>query len=335
MTETVDLLVVGAGPTGIAIGAEARKAKLDVLLVDRGGLTANLSGFPTYMTFFTTRDRLEIAGIPFAVPEAHPSLRQALVYYRAVAATYELPLALHEEVQTIRKREGVFEVETLREGAPELRQARAVALATGYFHNPRRLGVPGEDLPWVSERFRDPYRYFGQRVAVIGGGNSAVEAALELWRAGVEVVVVHRGEAVRQTVKYWIKPDFENRVAEGSIEAIFQHRVTAFQPDHRILLNGPGGSRPLQADAAIVLIGYEPDAALQRKGGIEVDETTLVPSYDPETCESNVPGLYVAGSLQCGADTNRIFIENARLHAPKIVRHLIGELSLEPAPTGG
>ena len=321
MTEdSLDLIVVGAGPTGIAIGAEARKAGLSVLLLDRGPLTANLLNFPTYMKFFTTRDRLEIADIPFAVPEAHPSLRQALVYYRAVAKAYQLPLALHEEVVAIRKTDPEFEVETRHDDRPRLRRSRAVALATGYFHNPRRLGVPGEDAPWVSSRYRDPYRYFGRRVVVIGGGNSAVEAALELWRAGVKVIVVHRHDAIRPTVKYWIKPDFENRVAEGSITALFQHRVTAFEADHKVVLEGPEGRRALAADAALVLIGYEPEVGLQRASGVQVNADTLVPTYDSETCESNVPGLYLAGSLQCGVDTNKIFIENARRHAPKIVR---------------
>lgn len=335
MTESLDLIVVGAGPTGIAIGAEARKAGLSTLLLDRGPLTANLLNFPTYMTFFTTRDRLEIADVPFAVPEAHPSLRQALVYYRAVAQAYELPLALHEEVIGIRRIEGSFEVETRRDGRPDVRRSRAVALATGYFHNARRLGVPGEDADWVSARYVDPYRHFGQKVVIVGGGNSAVEAALELWRAGVEVVVVHRGASVRPTVKYWIKPDFENRVAEGSIEALYEHRVTAFEADHRIVLEGPEGQRSRRADAAVVLIGYEPDADLQRASGVQVDARTLVPTYDPETCESNVPGLYLAGSLQCGVDTNKIFIENARRHAPRIVRHLRGRLAAETATAAG
>jgi thioredoxin reductase (NADPH) len=335
MTDTVDLIVVGAGPTGLAIGAEARQADLSVLLLDRGPLTANLLEFPTYMTFFTTRDRLEIAGIPFAVPEAHPSVRQALVYYRAVATAHELPLALHEEVSAIHRSEDGFEVQTRRENGPDVHHSRAVALATGYFHNPRRLGVPGEDAPWVQVRYRDPYRHYGQKVLIVGGGNSAVEAALELWRAGVDVVVVHRGAAVRPTVKYWIKPDFENRVAEGSIEALFEHRVTAFEPDHRVTLEGPEGKRAVHADAAIVLIGYQPDAALQRESGVRVDAETLVPTYDPDTCESNVPGLYLAGSLHCGVDTNKIFIENARRHAPKIVRHLSERLSAEPVKAGG
>lgn len=331
MTEILDLLIVGAGPTGIAIGAEAREAGLDALLVDKGPLTSNLLGFPTYMTFFTTRDKLEIADIPFAVPEAHPSLRQALVYYRSVVQAYDLPLALFEEVKGIRRGEGMFEVETRHAGQPNVRHARAVALATGYFHNPRSLGVPGESLSWVTNRYRDPYRYFGQKVAVIGGGNSAVEAALELWRAGVDVTVVHRGGQIRQTVKYWVKPDFENRVAEGSIEALYEHRVKAFQGDDTVLLDGPGGERALSADAAIVLIGYEPDASLERDSGVRIDDQTLVPEFDPDTCESNVPGLYLAGSLQCGVDTNRIFIENARMHAPKIVRHLAGRLAGERA----
>ncbi len=324
----LDLLVVGAGPTGISLGAEARRAGLEVLLLDRGPLTANLLGFPTYMNFFTSSDQLEVAELPFTVPEEKPSLRQTLVYYRAVVDYFGIPLALFEEVELIERAGDGFLVRSKgREGA-QVREARAVALATGYFANPKRLEVEGEDLPWVYARYRDPYRDFGSRVVVVGGGNSAAEAALELWRAGVDVTMVVRGGGFKPTVKYWVKPDIENRVAEGSIRALFESEVVRFE-DGAVVVRRHGEDQVVPADSAYVLIGYLPDADFERAAGVEVDPETLVPRYDPQTCESNVPGLYIAGTIQAGANTGRIFIDNSRNHSKLIVRHLAARLGKE------
>jgi thioredoxin reductase (NADPH) len=322
---TRELVVIGAGPTGIAIGAEAKKAGLDVLLIDRGPLVANLLDFPTFMGFFTTRDKLEIAGIPLAIPEDKPDRRQAIAYYQSVARRYDLKLALHEEVTSVRRRGEVLEILSRNEGQERTRTAHGVAVATGYFHNPRRLRVAGEDKPWVSYRYREPYAHFGDQVVVIGGGNSAAEAALDLWRNGARVTLVHRGPSVKDTVKYWLKPDIEHRVEEGSIEARFQSVVTAFG-EQGVEIEGPHGKEILRADAAYILIGYLPDVALLRRCGIEVDTKSLVPVFDAETCETNVQGLYVAGTLQAGARTDLIFIENSRGHGQRIVRHLLGRL---------
>jgi thioredoxin reductase (NADPH) len=331
MSEPLDLLVVGAGPTGIAIGAEARREGLSVLLVDRGPLTAAIQGYPTFMEFFTTRDRLEIAGVPFTIPEAKPTRRQALVYYRSVVEQYGIPLALQEEVEAVEKgADGLFTARSraLHTGEPRTRRARAVAVATGYFGNPCRLGVPGEELPWVHRRYREPHPHYGQRGVVVGAGNTAAEAALDLWRNGVQVTLVHRGAALKPGVKYWLKPDVENRIEEGSIEARFHTVVRAFHPEGAVEVEGPGGVERLPAEAAFVLIGYQPEVDFERRCGIEVDPETLVSAYDPETCESNVPGLYVAGTLQAGRWTDRIFIENSRDHGPKMVAHL--KARLEP-----
>ncbi len=332
MSEPVlDLLVVGAGPTGIAVGAAAVRRGLATLLVDQGPLCASLQAYPTDLTFFTTRERLEIADVPFTIPEVKPNRRQALVYYREVVKRHDLPLALHERVDRVEPLaagpDGArFAVHTLRDGRPHRRSARAVALATGYFWNPRRLGVPGEDLPWVSSLYTEPYAHFGDRVVVVGGGNSAAKTALDLWRNDARVTLVHRREQLKQSVKYWIRPDVENRIAEGSIAARFASRVVAFEDGAReergVRIDGPAGPELLGADAAYVLVGYLPDAALQRAAGVEVDPETLIPSFDPETCESNVPGLYIAGTLQAGCFTNRIFIENSRDHGWRIVDHL-------------
>ena len=344
---TLDLLVVGAGPTGIAIGAEARQAGLDVLLVDRGPLTASIQAYPTFLEFFTTRDRLEIAGVPFAIPEDKPTRRQALAYYRAVVERYRVPLALYEEVVDVRRAarpaepgaaDGDFEVRSRRLADPSVeivRRAHAVAIATGYFDGVRRLGVPGEDLPWVHHRYHEPYPFFGLDVVIVGAGNTAAEAAVDLWRNGARVTLVHRRAELKPGVKYWLKPDVENRIAEGSIRARFRSTVRAFGSG-TVEITTPEGDESLPAQTAFVLIGYVPDADLERRFGIEVDAETLVPSFDPETCETNVPGLYVAGTIQAGRNIDRIFIENSREHGPKIVRHLrlrlgAGALAATPA----
>lgn len=324
--DVVDLLVVGAGPTGIAIGAEAKQAGMSVILVDRGPLVANLLDFPTYMTFFTTRDRLEVARIPFAVPEDKPDRRQAIAYYHSVVRRFELPLAPFEEVISARRVDDLFAVVTRSAGQEHNRLARAVALATGYFHLPCRLSVPGEDFPWVHTRYREPYAHFGQDVVVIGGGNSAAEAALDLWRNGARVTLVHRGETLKGSVKYWLKPDFERRVEAGSIAARYRSRVVQFQTEG-VEIEGSEGRELVSASAAYVLIGYLPDAELEKRCGIAVDSETLVPVFDPETCESNIAGLYVAGTLQAGRRTDRIFIENSRDHGRRIVSHLRRKLA--------
>lgn len=332
MSEILDLLVVGAGPTGIAIGAEARRRGISVLLVDRGPLTAAIQGYPTFMEFFTTRDRLEIADVPFSIPDVKPTRQQALVYYRMVVERYGIPLALHEEVVDVRRDGEEFVVSSVGRTGPKERRARAVAFATGYFGNPRRLGVPGEDLPWVSVRYREPYPHYNQNVVIVGAGNTAAEAALDLWRNGARVTLVHRGAHVKPGVKYWVKPDIENRIEEGSIEACFNSLVREFRADGNteVVIEGPQGVEILPADAAYILVGYTPEVELLQRAGVRVDPQSLVPAFDPQTCESNVPGLYVAGTIQAGARTDRIFIENSRDHGPFIVAHLVQRLARTP-----
>jgi len=322
----VDLLVVGGGPTAIAIGAEAIKAGLSVKLIEKGALLASLLDFPTDMVFFTTRDLLEIAGIPFTIPESKPTRRQAIAYYHSVARTFAIPLALHQRVESIEGAVGGFTISARSGDETEIHQGRAVAVATGFFDGPRHLGTPGEDFDWVHHRYREPYRHFGERVVVVGGGNSAVEAALDLWRSGAGVTLVHRGSELKPSVKYWLKPDIENRIREGAIEAHLDTRVASFGT-HIVEVTQNGQRLDLPADAAYVLIGYEPDVSLHRAAGVELDSETLVPVFDPDSCESNVAGLYIAGTLQAGRDTNRIFIENSRVHSVRIVQHLVRQLA--------
>lgn len=333
----LDLLIVGAGPTGIAVGAEARRRGLDVLVVDQGPLCASLEAYPTDLEFFTTRERMEIAGVPFTIPEVKATRRQALVYYREVVKRHGVPLALFEPVVAVEPiPEGPsgerFLVRTLRDARPAERRARAVAIATGYFWNPKRLGVPGEGLPWVRSRYVEPYAHTFQRVVIVGGGNSAAKTALDLWRNDAHVTLVHRRQGLKPSVKYWIKPDLENRVAEGSIEARFETRVVAFQeagegPGGRgVAVEGPAGNALVPADVAYVLIGYLPETELQRRAGVEIDPESLIPTFDPDSCETGVSGLYVAGTLQAGRFTGRLFIENSRDHGHRIVDHLARRL---------
>ncbi len=322
-----ELLVIGAGPTGIAIGAEARRRGVSPLLIDSGPALASVLAFPTNMQFFTTTDLLEIAGVPFSIPEAKPDRRQAVTYYHSVIRQYQLPIASHRRVTSIEKvDEHQFRVRATTDAGEEVFNAPYVAVAMGYFEFPRSLGVPGEDLPWVHSRYLEPYRHFGERVLVVGGGNSAAETALDLWRAGAEVTLVHRGPSIKPTVKYWLKPDFDNRVEEGSVTALYQSRVCSFEDGGWVQLETPNGVRDLKADAAYVLVGYQPKMDLFSDVGVIIDEETLVPTVDSGTCESNVPGLYIAGSLRAGLDTNRIFIENSREHAVRIAQQVAGKL---------
>lgn len=327
----LDLLVVGAGPTGLALGAAARATGISALLVERGGLVASLVDYPADMTFFTTRERLEIAGIPFAIPEEKPSRRQAIAYFQGVARRFGLEVASHEEVVAIERGPDHFRVRSRAPGGERARAARAVAVATGYFTWPRRLGVPGEDLPWVHARYREPWSHFGERVVVVGAGNSAAEAALDLYRNGARVTLIHRGAGVKETVKYWLKPDLENRIAEGSIAALFGARVVGFTAG-AVEVERADGRSMLAADAAYVLIGYRPDTGLLERAGVRVDPETAVPEFDPATGETGVPGLYVAGTVRAGRETHRIFIENSRDHGEQVVAHLAARLGRAPVP---
>jgi thioredoxin reductase (NADPH) len=320
LDETFDLLIVGGGPAGLAVAIAAHQAGLRYVVVEKGVLVNSIFFFPRQMVFFTTPDLLEIGGLPFVTPYEKPTGAEALKYYRRVSDTYEIELALGEEVTSLRAEDQGFSVTTLR-GADEAvttRRAAHVALATGYYDHPNALGVPGEDLPHVSHYWTEAHPFYRRRVVVVGGKNSAAIAALELYRAGAEVTLVHRGERIADSVKYWIKPDIENRIKEGAVKACFDTRLVEIRPD-AVVLERDGVHTDLPADAVFLLTGYTPDVALLREAGAIVDPETLVPVHDAESFETSVPGLFVAGALASGRFTSRIFIENGRFHGEAIV----------------
>jgi thioredoxin reductase (NADPH) len=311
----LDLVVVGAGPCGLSTAVAAAQAGMDCLVFDRGSLCHSIARFPTHLTFFSTPELLEIGGLPFAL-DHKPMRHEVLTYYRRVAQRYELRLRLYEAVTEIRRDGAGFTLITPR-GAY---RARAVTVATGFFDNPRRLGIPGEDLPHVSHYYTEAHPFFARRVVVVGGGNSAVEAALDLYRAGARVTLVHRGAQLPRNVKYWLLPDIENRIREGSVAALFRARPVRIDGEAvEVEVEGEASPRRVPADAVFLLTGYAPDYGLLRSLGVTVGER---PQFDPATHETDVPGVYVAGVQ---TDPGSI-IEEGRLHGPRIVRHLAGVL---------
>ena len=334
MPETSHVVIAGAGPTGIACAIELHRRGIAAVCYDRGFLLHTLYHFPEEMRWFSTRDLLDIAGVPFAVPDAHPNRLESLAYYRAVAEQFGVRAVAGTEIVGISPRAGgglTVLAGASTGGGSERREipAPAAILATGFFHNPKRLDVPGEDLPLVRQRYISAYPFYGRDVVVVGSKNSASEAALDLYRHGARVTLVARGPAISERVKYWIKPDLENRIKAGKIRALFRTRIVEIQSD-AVLVEGPGGSQTIRADAVFPLIGYEPDFALFERCGILLEGPNRIPSHDIETLESNVPNLYLAGAILGGTEIGRIFIENSRHHAA-LIADAIARRPLVPA----
>jgi thioredoxin reductase (NADPH) len=317
----IDILVVGAGPCGLAVAIAARERGLNCVLFDRGAVTQAMMEHPTYTTYFSGPEKLEIGGVPFTTAGDKPTRREALRYYRKVTAFHEIDVRQYEEVVEIGGGAGDFRVRTSNRGEERVYRARNVVIATGYFDTPRRLGVPGEDLAKVSYYFREPYPFFDQDLVVVGGGNSAADAALTCWREGARVTLVHLFDELDRGVKPWVKPDIENRLAEGSIPALWRHRLAEIRPREVIVESLDDGTRrSLPNDWVLAMIGYVPDAAFLRSLGVTIDEVTGIPSFDPGTMQTDVAGVYIAGVLAAGYDANKIFIENGKLHGPLIAR---------------
>ncbi len=315
--EPRDLLVIGAGPVGLACGVEAARQGLTHLLVERGSLLNTLVRWPTFTVFFSTPELLEIGGIPFVCAGAKPTRREGLVYYRKVARHFGLDVRLYEEVTGLSRESGLFTVATTK-GAY---RARNVVAATGFYDTPNLLGVPGEELPKVSHYYHEPFPYAGTEVLVVGGRNSAVEAALDLYRSGAHVTMAVRKPTFGESVKYWLRPDVENRVKEGSIRAFFDTAVEEIRPAS-VRLVRRGERTEIPNDFVLALTGYRPDFPFLARLGIGVTgEGHLV--YDHDSMETAVPGLYVAGVVAAGVDIGKLFIENGRVHAVRIVRDVL------------
>lgn len=323
--EQTDLLVIGAGPCGLAVGIAARQAGIPCVLLDRLTIVATIERYPLGMTFFSTPERIEIGGLPFIASGEKPTRRDGLIYYRRVAEHFGLDVRPGEEVVAMtREGDGRFLASVRRAHDTRTYKAANVVFATGYYDNPNFLGIPGEDLPHVTHYFLEGHPYWHRQVIVIGAGNSSVDAALECWRAGATVTLVHFGEGFDRTVKAWVLPDITNRVKEGSIAARWHSRVAAITPTHVEVMHEPTGRvEHLPADAVLAMTGYHADTAMLRELGVPVDPLTGIPAHDERSMATTVPGCYLAGVIASGNDANRLFIENARGHGELIVRDVL------------
>lgn len=324
-----DVVVAGAGPCGLATAISLGRAGFRATVFDQACVASSITQYPTYATFFSTAEKLSLGGLPFVVATAKPSRRDALAYYRAVVAYFDLDVRQYETVEAIARDGDGFTVRTRRrDGAPRETAARAVVVATGYWGSPNRLGVPGEALPHVSHAYREGHHAFRQPVVVVGGGNSAAEAALDLWRCGAHVTLVHFGPTFDKKIKPWILPDIENRMAEGSIAARWNSRVAGIDPKWVAIRRTDGAADRVRGDHVYLLTGFAPNVDLLRSAGVPIDAATGIPAHDPATLETAVPGLFIAGVVVAGFDANKVFIENGRYHGEKIVARLLGR----PAP---
>ncbi len=316
--QTFDLVVVGGGPIGIACGLEAKKKGINYLIIEKGPIVNSLFNYPSNMQFFSSSEKLEIDDIPFISKEAKPKRDEALEYYRRIVTSNKLNIHLFEKVESVNKSGGLFTIVSDK----ETYSAKNLVLATGFYDLPNNLNVPGEDLPKVSHYYNNPHFYASQKLAVIGASNSAIDAALECYRKGSEVSLIIRGPEVGKRVKYWVRPDIINRIEEGSIKAYYNSTVKEIK-ENEIIIASPEGETTLENDFVLALTGYMPNFEFLEKLGIELsDDEKRLPNYNPDTMESNVSGLYLAGVICGGMETHKWFIENSRIHAKIIVKHI-------------
>ena len=326
MRDVTDVIIVGAGPVGLACAIEVQRQGLSALIIEKGALVNSLVGYPTGMEFFSTPELLEIGEHPFSTNGYKPIREEALDYYHGVARAEDLQINLYERVERLEGSDGDFQVVTEKATYP----ARKVIVATGFFDIPNRMDVEGEDLPKVTHYYKEPYPYAGQRVLVVGGGNSAAKAALQCYRHGAEVTMAVRELAIDEGVKYWIRPDLQNRIEEGAIEAHFETAVERIT-ENTVVLDTPGGIAEIDNDFVLAMTGYRPSYALFDAFGIETeDDPAQTPVYDDDTFETNRPGLYMAGTVCGGLNTSRWFIENGRHHAKQIATDLAGSFQQRP-----
>ena len=314
-TEIYDVIIIGGGPIGLACGLEAKKSNLSYCIIEKGALVNSIYNYPSNMTFFSTSERLEIGGIPFVSNSVKPTRNEALEYYRRVAVSSNLNIHLFEEVKSIDKHENLFKILTNKSEY----QAFNIIIATVFYDIPYLLNVKGEYLPKVKHYYKDPHYYAFQKVLVVGAANSAIDAALETWRKGATVTMVIRGDKISDRVKYWVKPDIENRIAEGSIKAYFNSTVAEIR-EHEVDIKTPEGIITIENDWVLSMTGYQPNLQFLRSLGIELSKDEICkPTYSELNYESNVKGVYLAGVICGGMNTHRLFIENSREHAEKII----------------
>lgn len=313
-----DVLIIGAGPIGMACAIEAKKANLSYIIIEKGALVNSLFNYPVFMTFFSTSQRLEIGGVPFVTINPKPNRNEAVEYYRRVAGKFDLHINLFETVNQVTKNGNSFAVNTSKTDYT----ARNVIVATGFYDVPLLMNVKGEELPKVTHYYKDPHLYAFQNVLVVGANNSGVDAALETYRKGANVTMVVRSAELGKNVKYWVRPDIENRIKEGEITAYFNSEVLEIKPNE-VIVKTPAGIKTIPNDFVIAMTGYQPDFNMLRKFGIDLPDS-LCPVYNDETMETNVKGLYLAGVVCGGMDTHKLFIENSRIHAEMIVKNILG-----------
>jgi thioredoxin reductase (NADPH) len=325
MANDADVVIVGAGPCGLAAAVSAQRAGLKPLVIEGGVVVSTIASYPTYTRFFSTAEKLTIGELPFVIATEKPTRRDALAYYRAVVNYFRIPLRQRERVVAIRGKADDFTVVSMTAAGEEvLTRAGAVVVATGYFGSPNRIGVPGENLPHVTHIYHEGHEAFLQDVMVVGGGNSAAEAALDLWRSGARVTLVHFGPTFDKKIKPWVLPDFTNRVKEGQIQVCWESRVKEIYPD-AVLLTTRNGEVRLKADRVYVMTGFAPSLDLLRESGVQIDPKTGIPAHNSDTLETTIPGLFIAGVVVAGYDANKVFIENGRYHGDRIVARLLGQ----------
>lgn len=326
-----DIIIVGGGPIGMACGIEAKKAGFSYLILEKGCLVNSLYNYPLNMTFFSTSERLEIGGVPFISHGPKPNRFEALEYYRRVCMSWQLNIRLYEKVTSSRIANGLHHIKTSRN---EYR-AKVVILALGFYDLPFLLNVPGEDLPKVLHYYDEPHPYFAQKVVVVGASNSAVDVALETWRKGAEVTMVVKGKEIGENVKYWVRPDIDNRIKEGSIKCFFNSEVLAITPT-TVEIKTPDGPQSLPNDFVLAMTGYQPPFGFMKTLGIQFhQDADHTPVYDEATMETNVPNIYLAGVVCGGLKTNKWFIENSRVHAEVIIRDVKRKMTLQEVRAAG
>ncbi len=319
--QVYDVLIIGAGPIGLACGIACTEAGLSYLIVDKGPLVNSLYNYPLNMTFFSTSDRLEIGNVPFISHSPKPTRSEALEYYRRVALHWKLNISLYESIQDVEKENDFFFVRSSK----QVYKARNIVIATGFYDLPNLMNIPGEGLQKVHHYYKEAHIYFGQRIVVVGAANSAVDVAMETWRKGADVTMVIRDEQIRESVKYWIKPDVENRIAEGSIKAFFNAHLVEIRPNE-VDIQTESGIETIPNDFVLAMTGYLPDFAFLTGIGIQIGEDEFkTPVHDPATMETNVPGVYLAGVICGGLKTNKWFIENSRIHADLIIKDIVSK----------